>query len=72
MGFHGPVFDLGVTEVTDLFEHGFHEGGAELMGADGDFVPMLLIRVLSTPCVIVECWKTVEELTATLHVPIHV
>ncbi len=70
MGFHWPVvFDLGVTEIADLLEHGSHEGGAKLLGAGGYLVPLLVNQVLPNPSVVVECWKTVKELTATLHVP---
>ncbi len=70
MGFHGPVvLDLGVTEITDLLEHGSHEGGAELLGDGSDLVPLLVNQVLPTPRVVVECRKTVKELTTTLHIP---
>ncbi len=70
MGFHRPVvFDFGVTEIADFLKHGFHEGGAKLLGAGGDLLPLLVNQVLPNPWVEVECRKTVEELTTTLHVP---
>ncbi len=40
-----------------------------MLGDGKHLLPMLVNQILPTPCVVVECWETVEELTATLHVP---
>ncbi len=70
MGLHRPVvFDLGVTEITDLLQHGPHESGTKLLGYGESLLTVFISDILPTPCVVVECRESVQELTATLHVP---
>lgn len=56
MRFDGPIdFDLVVTEITDLLEHGSHEGRAELLGVGGsNNFPLLIKQALPTSLVVVE------------------
>ena len=69
MRFVGPVFPDGwITEVCYLFQHGTHEGGAQLLGIRGN--PTLLsYHILPKPGVEVEGWEAVQEGAAAIHVP---
>ncbi len=70
MRFHRPVvLDPGVTEIADLLQHSSHEGGAEFLSDGKDFVAVFVSDILPTPCIVVERWESIQELTATLHVP---
>ena len=69
--FEGPVIlNSGVTEVLHLPQHGCHEGGPQLLCISADSLPLLVREVLSCPRVEVEGRQSVQEATATVHVPV--
>ena len=69
--FEGPVtLNSRVTEVLHLPQHGCHEGGPQLLCISADSLPLLVREVLSCPRVEVEGRQSVQEATATVHVPV--
>ena len=63
------LLDAGVTEVADLIQHGVHESGAQVLSVGGCLHAILVSQVFPGARVVVERRETVQEITASLHVP---